>query len=123
MNGSTRKAQFALLVMFSAAFVVAAGGCRKEEAPDTNSTADTVKVLTATEKAELVRKLAKADAVDGKTDKVVSKCAMCALHMDGNVKHEFELEGYKLHFCSAACLDRCKKDPAEALLALKIPEE
>ncbi|MEZ6036172.1 MAG: hypothetical protein R3F29_01740 [Planctomycetota bacterium] len=64
--------------------------------------------------------LAKADAVDGTTDKVVHKCAGCALHMDGKAEHAIAIEGYTMHFCKPACYDRFKADTAGEVLKLKI---
>jgi len=72
--------------------------------------------------AELVAKLAKADAVDGKTDKVVHKCAGCALGMDGSPAHSLQVQDYTMHFCKEGCLAPFKADPAKELTALKIRE-
>lgn len=69
--------------------------------------------------AETLAKLAKADAVDGKTDKVVSKCAGCALGMDGKAAHAAKLGEYTVHFC-----DHCAgktKDVEKIVMALKLP--
>lgn len=65
--------------------------------------------------AEITAKLEKADAADGKVDKVVSKCAGCALGMDGKAEHSAKLGDYTLHFC-----DHCASaDPLKAVEALK----
>ena len=64
--------------------------------------------------------LAKADAMDGTTDKVVHKCAGCALGMDGKADHAFELEGYTMHFCSGPCRDGFQDGAADKVLALKV---
>ncbi len=66
--------------------------------------------------------LAKADGVDGKTDKVVSKCAGCALGMDGDAKHASTVSGYKLHLCSEHCKAQFDKNPGKVILALKVPK-
>ncbi len=47
--------------------------------------------------------LVTADAADGTTDKVVSKCAGCKLGMAGHADHAVQAHGYTLHFCSAEC--------------------
>lgn len=65
--------------------------------------------------------LAAADAVDGKTDKVVSKCPGCALSMDGKSEHKLEAHGYAMHFCAAGCKDTFAKDVEKNILALKVP--
>ena len=129
MNRIAQTARPLLFALFAATFALSPGGCRKEAAPEAPKAVDAVDALTlpkatsAAQKAEMVAMLAKADAYDGKTDKVVSKCAMCALRMDGQEKHEFAIEGYKMHFCGEGCLERCKKDPAKTLLALVVPEK
>ena len=69
--------------------------------------------------AETIAKLAKADAVDGKTDKVVSKCAGCALGMDGKAAHAANLGEYTVHFCDH-CADKTK-DVEKIGMALKLP--
>ena len=74
-------------------------------------------------KAAVEAKLAEADEFDGKTDKVVSKCASCTLGMDGKSEHALEVSGYTLHFCSEDCKTGFEKDTAKAILALKIPED
>ena len=67
-------------------------------------------------------KLAMADAVDGKVDHVVSKCAKCMLGMDGSAEHAAKYAGYTLHFCSADCKEGFEKDPEQSVLALKVDE-
>ena len=62
--------------------------------------------------------LAKADAADGVEDKVVSKCSMCSLGMDGDASHTTTHEGYELHFCSNSCKKSFEKDPEKGLAAL-----
>lgn len=62
--------------------------------------------------------LAKADAADGVEDKVVSKCSMCSLGMEGDPSHTTTHEGYELHFCSKSCKKSFEKDPDKGLAAL-----
>ena len=66
--------------------------------------------------------LAKADAADGKADKVVSKCIGCRLGMDGDAQFATAVGDYKVHLCSTECKGAFDKDPAKAILALKLPE-
>ena len=54
--------------------------------------------------------LAKADLADGNADKIVHKCAGCALSMDGDAAHSIETHGYTLHMCSAACKSHYEAD-------------
>lgn len=64
---------------------------------------------------EALAKLAAADQVDGKVDKVVSKCPACMLSMDGSAKHTSHLEGYTVHSCHQACAAALEKDPEKVL--------
>ena len=66
-------------------------------------------------------KLALADEVDGAVDHVVSRCAGCALAMDGNPDHALTVAGYEVHFCSEGCKEKFAVDPEAAVLALAIP--
>jgi len=67
-------------------------------------------------------KLAKADAVDGQVDQVITKCAGCSLAMDGSPEHTMKLSGFTLHLCSASCKTRFGKDTVKKLLAIEITE-
>jgi YHS domain-containing protein len=75
---------------------------------------------TAPSKAALAA-LAKADAADGKVDKIVSKCLMCMLGMDGKSENAATYGKYTLHFCSKTCKEKFLKDPETAVLAVKFP--
>lgn len=66
--------------------------------------------------------LAKADAYDGTTDKVVSKCAACGLGMGGSEEHALATHGYTMHFCSSDCKGKFETDTEKAVLAMKIPD-
>ncbi|HKQ49048.1 MAG TPA: hypothetical protein VJZ71_13340 [Phycisphaerae bacterium] len=68
-------------------------------------------------------KLAKADAFDGKVDKIVTKCLGCGLGMDGSKEFAATTAGYTLHLCSAHCKTEFEKDPNKAVMALRIPGE
>lgn len=87
--------------------VLLLGACKKDEAP---------KELTPDEKAQVQAKLVAADKADGTEDKIVGKCAACALRMDGKDAHAFKYEGYTMRFCAERCLDICKKDPAALIM-------
>ena len=51
-----------------------------------------------------------ADAADGKEDHVVTKCAGCALAMDGDAEHSLSVDGYTLHLCSDSCKSHFSQD-------------
>ncbi len=126
MNARIRSTHWAVCTILLAAIAMSPSGCSKAEKAEKAEIAEKAEKPpepAAQPNAEVVAKLAKADAFDGKVDKVVSKCANCALGMAGQEKHELEIEGYKMHFCGAGCLDHYKKEPAKTLLALKIPEK
>ncbi len=104
--------------------LAATPGCRKEKPAQKESAKKEVEAEKAVDtKAAVEANLAEADALDGKTDKVVSKCASCALGMDGKSEHALEVSSYKLHFCSEDCKTGFKKDTTKAILALKIPKD
>jgi YHS domain-containing protein len=119
-----------------AVILAATPGCRKEKPVQKESPKEEVEVregkesakeevkegVDAVTKAAVEAKLTEADEFDGKTDKVVSKCASCALGMDGKSEHALEVSGYTLHFCSEDCKTGFEKDTTKAILALKIPE-
>ena len=106
-----------------------AAGCRKDEPAkpkqvppvEEAKTKKIPKIDDVKPEAAVEAMLAKADAVDGKVDKTVSKCAMCALGMDGKAELASEASGYKLHFCNDGCKKTFDKDPTKVILALKIP--
>jgi hypothetical protein len=67
--------------------------------------------------------LAKADAADGKVDKIVSKCLTCMLGMQGQPENAVTYGKFTLHFCSKTCKEKFLKDPEKAVLALKFPSK
>ena len=67
-------------------------------------------------------RLRAADGVDGTTDRVVSKCAVCKLAMDGTTEHSSRFEGYELHFCSPECKETFDHDPHAVLRRLHAPQ-
>jgi YHS domain-containing protein len=72
----------------------------------------------ATLSAAAVEALEKADAADGTTDKVVTKCVTCRLHMEGRSENVTSYGGYELRFCTADCKAFFEKDPETVLLNL-----
>ncbi len=71
----------------------------------------------------VVAKLAAADALDGKVDKIVTRCGGCKLGMDGKAELAFETHGYKMLFCNPGCKKRFAEDTEKEVLALTIPSE
>ncbi len=81
---------------------------------DKADTAGAEKALSAASIAALV----KADAADGKVDKVVSKCLTCGLGMDGKADHSTKVGEYVLHLCKEGCKKMVEADPEKALASL-----
>lgn len=104
--------------------LAATPGCRKDKPAQEESAKKEIEAEKDVDtKAAVEAKLAEADEFDGQTDKVVSKCASCALGMDGKSEHALAVSGYTLHFCSEGCKTGFDKDTTKAILALKIPED
>ena len=64
-----------------------------------------------------------ADMLDGTEDKVIGKCASCALTMQGSEEFASNVEGYELHFCSKDCKDHFEANQTETLMALNVTGE
>jgi hypothetical protein len=82
-----------------------------------------VAALDADARAAVEEKLAKADKLDGTTDKIVHRCAVCALGMDGKSELALEVADYTLHFCSEGCRKAFSKNVTKSILDLEIPQE
>jgi hypothetical protein len=110
------KASYSLGVALLATCSVGLPACRKNEKP-----ADRVAVSIPDEAVARVNaKLAAADALDGKSDKVVAKCAGCALSMDGKREIVLAVTAYDLRFCSEHCRENFAPVAADKLLALEV---
>ena len=109
--------------------LLAVTGCPEKEEPAESSAAKVTLEAPVAVPTELTiddkvkAKLVMADAIDGKEDKIVSKCATCALGMDGSAEYAVEVAGYKLHLCSALCKEKFEKDTTKAILAMEKPGE
>lgn len=111
MHTKIRCTSFAIAALLFAA-------CEKqpaEKAPDPSPAA-----APAPLSAELKAILAKADKADGAEDKVVHRCAGCALGMDGKAEFSLPVDGYTMHFCKEACREPFQKDPAKSIAAIKV---
>ncbi|HWL94032.1 MAG TPA: hypothetical protein VNT79_10900 [Phycisphaerae bacterium] len=105
------NAFFAKLVVGSCMSVLMLTACEeKKTGPAVTATTPTPEMVAA--------RLAKADAADGKTDKVVVKCAACALRMDGSPDHALVVHGYTMHFCSAPCKKSYEANPDQEIMKL-----
>ncbi len=114
------------------AAVLLCSGCPEKGAKDTASDAtgaaaaaagaDTA-AAPAEQDAKAETMLARADAVDGTVDHVVSKCAMCAFYMDGRPEFSVDVHGYKVQLCSEHCKESFEKDTKAAILAMQIPKD
>lgn len=98
-------------------------GCSEEEASPgaTRETAKSVEDDAATH-AELAAKLAAADRLDGKADKIVARCASCGFKMEGKPDHSLKVLDYTLYFCREACAQSFAKNLTESVMAMRIPE-
>lgn len=99
---------FLLLVAWTA-------GCGNDAVPkESGITAPAAALPSATGLSALET----ADSADNQTDKVVSKCTMCKLGMEGKPEHTVSYGEYTLLFCSDHCKTSFEKDPETALLSL-----
>jgi len=109
-----------------AALLVAVAGCSEKKAAETDvgSPADAAKPAKSDAEipSEVQAKLAKADLLDGEADKIVTRCASCALKMDGSSDHALKVLDYTLYFCTERCAKSFAEDTTKAVLAMKIPE-
>jgi hypothetical protein len=124
-----RKVITLLLVFLSVALFVGCGGQGTETAEEAETPVVEVVEAVQTEpeispeaEAAMVAVLEKADAFDGSADRVVQKCANCALMMDGNPEFTTEVVGFEMHFCSDECKDGFSEGVEEKLVALEIPD-
>jgi YHS domain-containing protein len=72
---------------------------------------------------EMAEVLAKADALDGQGDKIVSLCASCALGMDGSSEHPLHVGEYTMYFCTDDCKQAFSEDISKSVLGMKLPEK
>ena len=101
-------------------------GCGRQEEKTTTGSVEQAKSgaveIDGNVQAEITAKLAEADKLDGTTDKIVRRCASCALGMDGKSEHRVAVSGYTLHFCSVKCKEGFSENLTTSILDLKIPE-
>ena len=102
-------------VLILMAGVIAFAACQKAEVGQPASARE-----VAAQVSDDAR-LAAADAADGATDHVVSKCATCRLGMDGVAQYSARYAGYELRFCSAECKQTFEQDPVAVIRKLPPP--
>ena len=95
-------------LIIAVALVVGLHGCGKA---DVAPPAAAATPLPVNEEA----RLAAADLADGAEDRVVAKCAVCNLSMDGKPELTSTYTGYTFHLCSAHCKETFDHDPAKVL--------
>lgn len=64
--------------------------------------------------------LAAADRADGSEDRVVYRCAVCGLGMDGSPDITSTFQGYTFHHCSTHCRELFDRDPVKVLMRLEV---
>ncbi len=65
--------------------------------------------------------LAAADQADGSEDRVVHRCAVCGLGMDGSPEITSTWRGYTFYHCSQHCREQFDRDPVKVLARLEVP--
>ena len=128
MSIINRHSNQCIVVAVLGAALLAFAGCSKKEAETTPPAAEPLATEPAAATAddvpaEIEAKLAQADLLDGQADKVVTRCASCALSMDGKPDYSLKVLDYKLLFCTEGCAKSFAKDITKSVLAMKIPEE
>jgi len=110
------------LLLAAAVIVGCSGDGSSESAGKTSESTEAPAAAKSPEAPVTVEaKLAAADALDGKVDKIVVRCASCSLGMDGKAENALETAGYTMYFCSPGCKERFGKDLDTSLAAMKIP--
>jgi hypothetical protein len=111
----------ALLVL---SLVAACGDSKPEGTPakePADAPAPAPLVSTVTPTAETLAKLAAADMLDGKEDKVITRCASCGLHMLGDPKFTCRIGEYTLQSCTDHCSHAVCDDPNGLFADLEVP--
>lgn len=126
MPNKSERTVFTLLMIILLAMLFTACGGQEAETVEAEPAAEPAEAVAeeapVVDEAMMVAVLEKADAFDGTTDQVVSKCASCAMMMDGKAEHAVEVAGYTMHFCNDHCKETFEANVEEAVVALQIPE-
>ena len=114
-----------LTCTFLTAGILIIPGCGQQTTPSPTgsqpeaSAQDAAPDVTVT--PEMAEALAKADALDGQDDKIVTRCASCALKMDGSNEHPLHVGEYTMYFCKEDCKQAFSEDIPASVLAMKLP--
>jgi len=118
-----RRSLAVLLIAAVAGGVLGCGEKAEQHAEAAKSHADAAMDHGTTEvSAQVATLLAKADAVDGTQDHVVSQCSGCKLRMAGSPDQTIQVGDYTMQFCSTGCRNHFAEGGEEAILALEIPD-
>ena len=90
----------------------------EKQVAEVSSASTSSLTISAENKDKVIAALQKADLADGKEDKVVEKCAGCALHMNGLPEHQVTVEDTTLHLCAASCKSLFEKQVEKTLMSL-----
>jgi hypothetical protein len=116
-----------LMLLLVPVFVVMVVACCSQDRETTEAETPVETAQVETEVAPVVAAtmhtevLAKADALDGTTDQIVSKCPGCAFAMDGKPENQIEVDGYTMQFCLEECKVAFEENLEAALAALEVP--
>lgn len=116
-GSSRRSGRIAVMrnpMIVGAVLAAALVGCGRSEVAPPAAAATAVPV---SEEALLVA----ADRADGTEDKVVARCAVCSLSMDGKPEFTSTHADYTFHHCSAHCKETFDHDPAKVVARIKRP--
>ena len=101
-------------------------GCGSEPAEVTTESAEEraeARAVASAERTEVIlASLKQADLLDGKEDKVVGKCYMCNLGMDGSEEFAVDIHGYKAHLCSEGCQVHFQGSADDVIASTDIPK-
>lgn len=109
---ATRRPLAGPLIALSALLALTSLGCKKTVLSSENAAPGDSEALAAV--------LVAADRADGAEDKVVARCAVCGLGMDGSADFTATHAGYTFRFCSAECRELFQRDPDKALARLNL---
>ncbi|MGD2107840.1 MAG: hypothetical protein PVI86_00480 [Phycisphaerae bacterium] len=114
------------LWLLAIALVAGQTSCKREEAsqrPAKPAEAAPSTEAPPVDQAAVRAMLAKADALDGTEDKIVTRCASCRLNMDGKPEHSLKALDYTMYFCSEHCAQQFGQDLTGSILAMNVPED
>jgi hypothetical protein len=112
-----------LLVLSLGLGLVVAGCEKKAEPPSGDPLKQAADAVGKAGDSAVVAILVAADEYDGKSDKTITKCAGCALGMDGKADNKIVYAEYTMWFCAPGCRDDFNKNVKESVLAMQVPKK